>query len=50
MSLDSICECCMLFSFRISNVFIYVRPGVEKLYFLIYVKYVQTKRFDEIHF
>ena len=45
-----ICECCMSLSFYMSDVFIYVRPGVEKLYFFIFVEYLHKKRFDEIHF
>ena len=36
--------------FHMSDVFIYVRPGVEKLYFFILVEYLHKKRFDEMHF
>ena len=36
--------------FHMSDVFIYVRPGVEKLYFFIFVEYLHKKRFDEMHF
>ena len=36
--------------FHMSDVFIYVRPGVEKLYSFIFVEYLHKKRFDEMHF